>query len=107
MSCSTSAHIICVGPNDVERRYDQEWGCADEEPDGGRCSPTTGKPFIMGKVFPTDDPEVSLFDYRVASHAIKKLAFGARAYTRQRRPFLLGVSLCGINDLAANLAKVI
>ena len=74
--------------------YDQEWGCADGEKDGGRCAPTSGQPFLMGKVFPTDDPVPSLFDYRVASNAIAKLRVGADAYARQRRPFLLG---CGFH----------
>lgn len=74
--------------------YDQEWGCADGEKDGGRCAPTSGQPFLMGKVFPTDDPAPSLFDYRVASNAVAKLRVGADAYARQRRPFLLG---CGFH----------
>ena len=45
----------------------------------------------MGRVYPTNDPAESLFDYRVASDANKKLALGAKQWSMRRRPFFLGV----------------
>ena len=57
--------------------YSQEWGCGDED-SGGRCSPRKEEvpdgDIVMGRVYPTKDPAESLFDYRVASDANKKLA---------------------------------
>ena len=48
---------------------------------GGRCSPRKEEvpdgDIVMGRVYPTNDPAESLFDYRVASDANKKLALGA------------------------------
>jgi len=70
--------------------YNQEWGCEDTD-GGGRCSPVTGEPYVMGRVFPTKDPAESLFDYRVASDAAKKLELGQRQWVTRRRPFFLGV----------------
>ena len=74
--------------------YSQEWGCEDKDA-GGRCSPAKDEildsDIVMGRVYPTKDPSSSLFDYRVASDANKKLALGARQWSARRRPFFLGV----------------
>ena len=74
--------------------YSQEWGCGDEDA-GGRCSPRKEEvpdgDIVMGRVYPTKDPAESLFDYRVASDANKKLALGAKQWSMRRRPFFLGV----------------
>jgi len=65
--------------------YSQEWGCEDKDA-GGRCSPRKEEvpdgDVVMGRVYPTSDPAESLFDYRVASDANKKLALGARSSGR-------------------------
>ena len=62
---------------------------------GGRCSPRKEEvpdgDIVMGRVYPTSDPAESLFDYRVASDANKKLALGAKQWSMRRRPFFLGV----------------
>ena len=53
---------------------------------GGRCSPRKEEvpdgDVVMGRVYPTQDPAESLFDYRVASDANKKLALGAISASR-------------------------
>ena len=53
---------------------------------GGRCSPRKEEvpdgDIVMGRVYPTKDPAESLFDYRVASDANKKLALGAISASR-------------------------
>ena len=60
---------------------------------GGRCSPRKEEvpdgDIVMGRVYPTRDPAESLFDYRVASDANKKLALGAKQWSMRRRPFFL------------------
>ena len=63
---------------------------------GGRCSPRKEEvpdgDIVMGRVYPTSDPAESLFDYRVASDANKKLALGAKQWSMRRRPFFLASS---------------
>ena len=50
---------------------------------------------VMGRVYPTNDPAESLFDYRVASDANKKLALGAISASRcVEAPSLLQYDSC-------------
>ena len=47
----------------------------------------------MGRMYPTQDPAESLFDYRVASDANKKLALGAKQWSMPATALLLGRGL--------------